>query len=172
MGKMSAPGVPQKLGINVESIHRHKADTFTSILDPLDDELIDRFSEDARSFYRRFLQRVGQARGIPKRRLHRYARGRVYTGEDALDRGLVDQLGGFDAALNRLAELTEMPTDTDIAFYPHTHTDLSGLLRSSLTQATGLQSKWVDLIKEPALFAELLRRDPVLALMPWRPVFD
>ncbi|MGM0558000.1 MAG: signal peptide peptidase SppA [Myxococcota bacterium] len=172
MGKMSAPGVPQKLGINVESVHKHAADTFTSLVDPLGDEMIERLSEDARSFYRRFLQRVGQARGIPKRRLHRYARGRVYSGEDAYRRGLVDELGGFPAAVERLAELTEMDADTDIAFFPHTEADLRGLLRGSLVQATGFQSKWLDVVREPAIFAELLRRDPVLALMPWRPVFE
>jgi protease-4 len=172
MGKMSAPGLPQRFGINVESVHKHPADTFTSVVDPLGDEMIERLSEDARSFYRRFLQRVGQARGIPKRRLHRYARGRVYSGEDAHRRGLVDELGGFPAAVERLAELTQMDLDTDIAFFPHTEADLRGLLRGSLVQATGFQSKWLDLVREPAMFAELLRRDPVLALMPWRPVFD
>jgi protease-4 len=172
MGKMSAPGVPQKLGINVESIYRHPADTFTSVIDPLDDELIERFGDDARAFYRRFLQRVGQARGIPKRRLHRYARGRVYSGQEGHHRGLVDHLGGFQAALGRLAEMCGLDSDTGITYFAHTQADLRSVLKSSFTQAVGIDSKWLDLVKEPAFMAELLKRDPILALMPWRPVFD
>lgn len=173
VGKMSAPGVPEKLGINIESIHRHSADKFTSVVDPLDDEMLDRLTADARNFYRRFLQRVGQARGIPKRRLNRYARGRVYTGADALRRGLTDHLGGFSVAVQRLSDMCEMePGSAEISFYPHTEADLRSLLSGSLTQAAGLDNKWVDALKRPALLAQLVRRDPVLALMPWQPVFD
>ncbi|MFB6263308.1 MAG: S49 family peptidase, partial [Bradymonadaceae bacterium] len=42
VGKFSAPGIPEKLGVNIESIHEHDADTFTSLAHPLSDDLFER----------------------------------------------------------------------------------------------------------------------------------
>ncbi len=165
-GKMAAPGVPQKLGINIESIYEHDADTFTSLTRPLSDQMMERMDDDARNFYRRFLQRVGQARKLPRRRLHRYARGRVYLGEAALKRGLIDDIGGLDTAVERLGELCNLdPAKTDLTFVGHRKESL----RSALTGSMQAQMPtWLTEMLEPAMLGALLKRDPVLALMPWK----
>ncbi|WP_168210372.1 S49 family peptidase [Persicimonas caeni] len=165
-GKMSAPGTPQKLGLNVESIYEHDADRFTSLTTPLSDQMMERMDDDARNFYRRFLQRVGQARKLPRRRLHRYARGRVYLGEAALERGLIDEIGGLDTAIERLGELCDLdPDDTEVTFIGHRKESLRGALTGQL-QAQ--MPSWMADVFEPAMIAALLKRDPVLALMPWK----
>jgi protease IV len=165
-GKVSAPGVPQKLGLNTESIYEHEADTFTSLTRPLSDQMIERMTDDARNFYRRFLQRVGQARKLPRRRLHRYARGRVYLGEAAQRRGLVDHIGGFDTAVAKLGELCKIdPDDANIAYISHRKENLKHALAGSVQASL---PGWLEEAFEPALLAAMLRRDPVLALMPFR----
>jgi protease-4 len=165
-GKMSLPGVPQKLGLNTESIYEHDADAFTSITKPLSDEMMQRMDDDARNFYRRFLQRVGQSRKLPRRRLHRYARGRVYLGDAALRRGLIDEIGGIDLAIERLAELCDLPAGkTKLSYIGHRQESLKSAISGSM-QAQ--MPTWLGEMFEPAMLAAMLQRDPVLALMPWK----
>lgn len=58
--------------------------------------------------YERFISIVAEARGMTYEEVDAVAQGRIWTGEQALQRGLVDTLGGFDAALARAAELAEL----------------------------------------------------------------
>lgn len=185
-GKMSAPGVPAKLGMNFEAIYEHDADRFASLTDPLSPQMMQRMDADARSFYRRFLQRVGQSRQITRRRLHRYARGRVYLGQAAHKRGLVDHIGGLDLAVERLAKLCMRDAKkTELAFISHRRQSLKSALRGSILRSPSLQETplrelgnalvphagdWVAALGEPAMLAGLLKEDPILALMPWRSV--
>ncbi len=163
-GKISASEIPEKLHLNVESIYEHDADTFTSLLHPLSPEMLDRMNEDARDFYRRFLRRVGRSRGLDRRRLHRYARGRVYFGEDAFRRRLVDDLGGFETAREHVCSVADLdPESTEIDFVPHGSRDLKQLLGLSAEVAPSLMP---DQLLEPALVARMLQEDHVLALCP------
>ena len=165
-GSFSASDLVDKTGVNVESIYDDEADTFTSIIHPLGDEMMDRLSEDARSFYRRFLQRVGQNRELPKRRLHRYARGRVYLGDDAERRGLVDELGSIDDALEALGTLSDVDPETvDIEFVAHRQPNLRQMLGLSVSA----ESFMPDALTEPLLAAKMLEREHMLALMPQVP---
>lgn len=169
-GKISAPDLAERLGIGVESIHDHEADTFTSPVHPLSDQMLERMNEDARTFYRRFLQRVGQNRKLPRRRLHRYARGRVYFGSDAERRDLVDEIGGLDQATRAIGEIIEIdPVRADLDFVPHRE--------QNLRQMLGLQMSAESLIPEelaePWAASKILERENLLALMPlsvdWQP---
>ncbi|MGB1701453.1 MAG: signal peptide peptidase SppA, partial [Nannocystaceae bacterium] len=54
--------------------------------------------------YELFLSRVSEARGMSRDEVHALARGRVYSGADALEVGLIDKIGGIEAARARLAE--------------------------------------------------------------------
>lgn len=183
-GKMSAPQVPEKFGVHIDTLFENDADNFTSLTHPLSAEMMARMDADARAFYRRFLQRVGQARGLNRRSLHRYARGRVYLAEAAQERGLVDHIGGLDVATQRLAQLCGVDAKkTELSYIQHRRESLKGALRGSLLQsaqarrghtspanraALELGAEWLDKLSEPALIAQLMRRDPILALMPWR----
>jgi protease-4 len=55
--------------------------------------------------YLDFLERVSEARGLPLDTVRTLAEGRVWSGEQALDVGLVDELGGREDAVARAAEL-------------------------------------------------------------------
>ncbi len=60
--------------------------------------------------YGRFLDHVASGRSLPLPQVERLAQGRIWSGEDALQLGLVDELGGLDAAISaarRLAALGE-----------------------------------------------------------------
>ncbi len=59
--------------------------------------------------YDQFVQRVASSRGMTREQVDAIGRGRVFTGEQALEKGLVDALGGFDTALAMAKELASIP---------------------------------------------------------------
>ncbi|MEZ9510284.1 signal peptide peptidase SppA [Vibrio breoganii] len=60
--------------------------------------------------YRRFTGLVSENRGIEADAVEKIAEGRVWTGQDAVDNGLVDSIGDFDDAIARAASLAEIDT--------------------------------------------------------------
>ncbi|KLJ00082.1 signal peptide peptidase SppA [Luteimonas sp. FCS-9] len=61
--------------------------------------------------YRNFIGKVGDARGRSSEEIDTVARGRVWSGTQALDRGLVDELGGLRTAIAKAADLADLGTD-------------------------------------------------------------
>ncbi len=165
-GKFSFPGTLERFDITAEAFARHETSQFESLAQPLSEQVLDNLQRDARSFYRQFLRRVGDARKIPRRRLHRYARGRIYTGADAHRRHLVDHLGNFDDALEILRSLSDpaLPKDTTVQFAPHRKISLGALIRQSAKSP----SFWTGAVGDLKLVHALAKRDPLLALMPFQ----
>lgn len=69
--------------------------------------------------YDDFTAKVAQGRGLSRERVHELARGRVWTGADAREGGLVDELGGLEAALELARKKGGLPADAPIRSYPH-----------------------------------------------------
>jgi protease-4 len=59
--------------------------------------------------YEDFVTKVGQGRGMTRDQVHEVARGRVWTGADAAERGLVDELGGLHRAIELAADRAGLP---------------------------------------------------------------
>lgn len=70
--------------------------------------------------YDRFLGIVGEGRGMTYDEVHAVARGRVWSGEDAIEIGLVDGIGGFMDAIDKAKELGGIDADVTprLTFYP------------------------------------------------------
>ncbi|RSN50740.1 signal peptide peptidase SppA [Actinomadura sp. WAC 06369] len=69
--------------------------------------------------YDDFTAKVAQGRGLSRDRVHELARGRVWTGADAREGGLVDELGGLEAALELARKKGGLPADAPVRSYPH-----------------------------------------------------
>lgn len=164
-GKFSLNEAAQNLGISVE-VHGDESNTMMSMFSELQGEGLAALHDDTRSFYRRFLQRVGQTRRIAPRRLHRFARGRVYLGEAALERGLVDGVGGFDEAVERLHKLMNRdPQRTTFKTYGHRTPTIKDMIRSSIIQA-GIGSEFSQHSSSAATLVKLATTHTPLMLMP------
>ena len=92
-----------------------------SPFNPFSEDEWDRLNAWLDRIYADFTTKVAQGRRLPVERVHDIARGRVWTGLDAHDRGLVDELGGLDHAIavarDRAGlEPTERP---NVRTYPH-----------------------------------------------------
>jgi protease-4 len=68
--------------------------------------------------YETFLARVAAGRKLERDAVHAIAQGRVWTGADAKERGLVDQLGGLEAAIARARELGKVDAKVELEVYP------------------------------------------------------
>ncbi len=110
-GKLALGGTWEKLGMTEHTWKRGAEADLMSSSSP--------FSEGGRLVYRRFLsdfyetflKRVGDGRGMDRDGAHAVAQGRVWTGQQALERGLVDELGGLDVAVAKAAALADLDQD-------------------------------------------------------------
>jgi protease IV len=68
--------------------------------------------------YADFTGKVAEGRGMTSERVHELARGRVWTGADALANGLVDELGGLDRAVAAARRRAGLPPDAPLRGYP------------------------------------------------------
>lgn len=86
--------------------------------------------------YDLFLEKVAQSRNLPKAKVAEIAQGRVWSGEDAKTLGLVDQIGGLEAAIAYTAKQANLGEDWEVVEYPEKRTFETEILeRLSGTQA-------------------------------------
>jgi protease-4 len=107
-----------------------------------------------------FLTRVADGRKLTKQAVDAAGQGRVWTGEQALQKKLVDELGGLRQALAEARRLAGMPEETPIVELPPSETTLLG----KLLGIEGVTSK-SDLPMPPQLF-ELARALAPFAIYP------
>ena len=100
-GKLSGGALLDKLGVHIDAVSHSEDSNFMSLTSALSERELHNLRQDIRSFYRRFIQRVAVGRAMPRRKVHRLGRGRVYTGSRAKAVGLVDHLGDLDVAIDR-----------------------------------------------------------------------
>ena len=98
------------IGINAEQVTTNKNSVDYSVFEPMTNEQRAFIKEGVVDIYELFTKRVADGRNMTQAAVHDIAQGRVWTGADALNIGLVDELGGLDLALQRAAEAAELET--------------------------------------------------------------
>ncbi len=106
-----ASGLYEKLGINPAAIERGKRAGLLDLSRRPDDEERRVVEGQIQRVYDEFKDRVARGRDIDAAELEPMAGGRVWTGEEALELGLVDEIGGFREALRRARELGGIQRD-------------------------------------------------------------
>jgi protease-4 len=91
------------------------------------------------SSYRQFVERVAQSRRMNAEAVDAVSGGRVWTGEQALAHGLVDQLGDLRAALAKARELASLPDDAPVALVGGKAKPLPPQLAPNLDPAAALR---------------------------------
>lgn len=79
--------------------------------------------------YEQFVERVARGRNLPEDRVREIAKGRVWTGAQAKELGLVDELGGMNEAINKARQLANIPSAEGVRFkhYPTPQTPWEAL---------------------------------------------
>ena len=94
----------QKLGITTDTVKTNRNSTGLSLYRPLSTDARNMLQKNVEDFYITFTQRVADGRGLTREYVDSIARGRVWTGAQAKEIGLVDTLGGLTLALHIAAE--------------------------------------------------------------------
>jgi protease-4 len=113
-GKISAQRLAERLGVRRDILTRGQtAAMFSGFTDFTEREwaALRWLMEE---IYARFTGRVAAGRGKPVPEVEALARGRVYTGRQALALGLIDELGDFESAVRRAKSLAGIASETDI----------------------------------------------------------
>jgi protease-4 len=107
-------GLFEKLGVSVEPLTRGaRADLLLSTV-PMSAETRAVLRQDVENTYQRFLARVAEGRGLETSAVDQVGRGRVWTGAQAQEVGLVDRLGGVSEAVLAAKEKVGLAADADV----------------------------------------------------------
>ncbi|OBF69080.1 signal peptide peptidase SppA [Mycobacterium sp. 852002-51971_SCH5477799-a] len=128
-GKLVIRDLMQRLGVGLETVRTNANADAWSIESPFTPEQRARQEAEADLVYADFVERVADGRNLTTEAVDRVARGRVWTGADARERGLVDELGGFRAALRRAKILAGLDKDTDVRIVTYPGGSLLDMLR-------------------------------------------
>ncbi len=113
-GKFITGGAFEKLGANIEAVIIGRNAGIESPERPFTDSEREKLRAQIRDFYEGFIQKVAASRKMPVERVDQLARGRVWTGAQARERGLVDALGGLDRAIALAKERAGISAETDV----------------------------------------------------------
>jgi protease-4 len=101
-------GLAKNIGINAEQVSTNKNSMGYSPYEPMTKDFYNVTKEGIERVYTTFLERVAQGRNMTYDQVDAVAQGRVWTGKEALEVGLVDELGSLDDAIAAAAELAEL----------------------------------------------------------------
>jgi protease-4 len=176
LGKADLVGLYQKLGIRHDVITRGENAQLLSDLTPFSPAQRALLEAQMRRFYERFVERVADGRGLSYAQADSVARGRVWSGEDALATGLVDELGSLSDALRVAKSLGGIPEGLRVpvltyqaerSFYDRLMENLfwGTRLRAFLQPVLG--SRWADVMQSGVTrFSAALDGSPQFRL-PW-----
>ncbi|MGQ9600117.1 MAG: S49 family peptidase [Anaerolineae bacterium] len=155
-GKIVTRGLFAKIRANREEVLRGKSASLYADTAPFSDEERARIRAEIGAGYTRFKARVGEGRCMTDEQVEAVARGRVWTGEQALTHGLIDELGDLRAAADKARELAGLD--------PRRHVRLVSVpvpkrYPRPTTPATDI-AEWLNALSQ-------LSQERLFALAPW-----
>jgi protease-4 len=179
-GKINLRMLYDKIGVHKELFTRGRFADIDTDYKPLDDAERAKLQTEIEQFYSGFVQRVAEGRKRQYGQIEPLAQGRVWTGAQAKQNGLVDELGGLDRAIELVKQRAKIGAAEKITLvaYPPRRNLLEVLLNRD-TDLTSIESRIVDARVDGqirALFGDLpirslmqsaLRQGGILPLMPY-----
>lgn len=162
-GKANLRGLYERVGVTKEFVTRGRRAALHSDYAPFGEEERARIQAEAEHFYGLFVDKVAAARRLSSEAVAAAAQGRVWTGRQAWTRGLVDELGGIEEALDAAKTLVGIPSEEPVAVerFPRPRR----LWKVSVDLNLPNQGRWTELLVPPAL--RFLWRERVWAVLPF-----
>ena len=126
-----------KVGVGVHQFQTEPAGISSSLMQPLSPDAAEVARLQVQDTYSKFLKRVSGARGISIEKANAVGQGRVWTGRQAKDRQLVDELGCFEDAVSVTASLAGLDGDFSLKYMtqPVTQSLMEILLEGTLADS-------------------------------------
>jgi protease-4 len=156
-GKLVTSGVFSKLRFNRETIAFGKHFTLESDERPYTKDERRIIEAEVDRIYNRFIDVVSSSRGLDRDHVVAIAGGRVWTGRQALERKLVDEIGGLEAAVRKARSLAGLGDDVPAR---QVHPAKKQVAPRELPSPAAFLTYAIESL-------ELLRRAPALAVMDW-----
>ncbi len=118
-GKLVTDDLWDRIGVNWESISQGAHAGMFSIQKPFTPSERAKLNSFLDDVYSMFIDRVAAGRGLTPDTVEQVAQGRVWTGAQAFERGLVDRLGGLNAAIDEARLALSLPNGKSIEAVPY-----------------------------------------------------
>ena len=147
--------VADKIGISLEGVTKGKYSNLFAPTKPTQQADLDLMRHAMLKIYEEFSGRVSVARNIPRAKLHsEIAQGRIWTGNQALEVGLIDKVGGLETAISQMAEELQLK-DWSVKAYPKTVPILQKLLNAEVGQSVKLPKLLQNALDQLSLYQVL-----------------
>src|SRR4051812_43790751 len=181
-GKFVTGGLYEKLGAHIESTSIGKHAEINGPARPYNADETKKLQEQLQSFYDQFVEKVAASRHSTPEKIDAIAQGRVWTGRQGKQNGLVDELGGLDRAIAVAKQRAKIAADSDVelvvypprkSFYELLSEQFSGSSESMQGLAVGewlnanLSKGEIEALRIMRGPVTLFRRGEPLALMPF-----
>jgi protease-4 len=113
-GKLAMRGLYDKLGITYETIERGKNSGLFASSGMFSESQRAVVKEMMEDIYVQFTTKAAEGRKMPVEKLRELAGGRVYSGRQAQEKGLIDQLGTLEDAINEAKKLAGLESDAEV----------------------------------------------------------
>lgn len=157
-GKNVVDGLVDRLGVGHEGVAGGKHALMFSPLQAFTDDEWARLNVWLDRIYDDFTTKVAEGRGLSGDRVHEIARGRVWTGADAKERGLIDELGGLRAALDVARERAGLPPSDELDARVYPRLPLASRLRPAHSSEDPAAARAVLRLEAWGPFADLAAR--------------
>src|SRR5690242_10430758 len=120
MGKPVFEEAFEKAGVTTDSVSVGRGANMFAPAHPFSEDDWQRINTWLDAIYHDFTAKVASGRRMTVEQVHEIARGRVWTGADAAQNGLVDELGGMSVAAEMARRRAGLPADAPLRTYPRT----------------------------------------------------
>ena len=161
-------GFSKKIGLNSEQVSTHKNSMGYSIYEPLQPGFIKSTKESIKKVYETFKLKVSEGRNLTLDEVESIAQGRVWTGKQALNIGLIDSLGDLNLAIEGAAKLADIK-EFNIIEYPKRKASFESLIQdfSISLKGNNLENKIPDFIKSITKKRNIYSSSNIQALLPF-----
>ncbi|MUL48579.1 signal peptide peptidase SppA [Mycobacterium sp. CBMA293] len=156
-GKLVTRGLKERLGVGSDAVRTNDNADAWSANQPFTEAQHAHVVAEADLFYTDFVERVAQGRDLTVEAVEQVARGRIWTGADAKDHGLVDELGGLRTAVRRAKVLAGLDPDATVKVVNYPSSSVLDRLRPKASSEPAVASL-------PEAVAAVLGRSLVSAL--------
>lgn len=164
----------EHIGLDFDGVKLHEHADALNGHTPVQGEALAAINEGVTEIYDSFIARVAEGRGMTVEGVNEVARGRVWTGQDAMDIGLVDGMGNLQDAVAMAAELSGM-VDPDLVELPvavdpfeQFIEDFAGVSTAmAMAEAAGLDDAFLAPLLEVEALIQAAPQDRIQARMPY-----
>jgi protease-4 len=172
--------IGNKFGFTWDTVKTAKLADLNTTVRPKSEQEIAIHQQTINKIYDLFLDKVSQSRKIPQEKVAEIAQGRVWSGTEAQKIGLVDEIGGLNAAIAYAVAQTNLGQDWEIAEYPQKKSLEATILRklfniqafADVNPSDPLTAEWEKFKQELGILQTFNDPKSIYARLPFNWIFN